>query len=155
MIQFKQASEDLARNQGQLEQHEAAYDNHLKKFKHANKQLAEVRQKIERYEAELKMSEAEADVARLSESFEFNVTTDFGQFENVIQRKIDQNRGAVRVATDLSEKGIADIEAQEAMEATLAEDALRELEMEMGLVSPATVDTPEVEKELGSLTESN
>ena len=73
----------------------------------------------------------------------------------MIQRKIDANRGAVRVATDLSEKGIADIEAQEAMEATLAEDALRELEMEMGLVTPATVDTPEVEKELGSLTESN
>jgi len=153
MIQYKQAEDDLARNTEQLAQHEQAYENHLKKFKHANKMLGEVRQKIARYEADLKMSEAEAQTAKISESFEFNVTTDFGQFEQVIQSKIDKNRGAVRVATDLSEKGIADIEAQEAMEATLAEDALRELEMEMGLVTPATEEIPEVEKQLGPVTE--
>jgi len=149
MIQFKQAQEELQLNQEQLAQHEMAYENHLKKYKHANKSLGEVRKKIERYEADLKMSEAEAQTAKISESFEFNVTTDFGQFEQVLQSKIDANRGAVRVATDLSERGIADIEAQEAMEATLAEDALRELEVEMGLVTPATVDEPEIEKQLG------
>ena len=153
MVQYKQAEEDLARNTEQLAQHETAYENHLKKFKHANKTLGEVRKTIARYEADLKMSEAEAQTAKISESFEFNVTTDFGQFEQVIQSQIDENRGAVRVAADLSGRGIAEIEAEEAMDASLAETALQELEIEMGLVTPATEDIPEVEKQLGPITE--
>ena len=55
----------------------------------------------------------------------------------------------MRVAADLSERGIADIDAQEAMEKSLAEDALRQMEIEMGIVTPATVDAPAVEKQLG------
>ena len=39
------------------------------------------------------MSEAEAEIAQLSHSFNFDVTTDFGQLENLIQGKIDANRG--------------------------------------------------------------
>lgn len=152
-IQLKKAQADLSRNEEQLQQHEAAYNNHLKKIKHANKKLSELKEKIKQYDAELKMSEAEAEIAKLSQNFEFDVTTDFGQIEDVIQSRIDKNRGTVRVAADLSERGLADIEAEERMEASLAEDALREMEIEMGLVTPATNDAPEVEKQLGSLTE--
>ena len=67
------------------------------------------------------MSAAEAEIAKLAESFDMNLTTDFGQIEAVIQQKIDQNRGKVRVAADLSEKGIADIQAEERMQAEMAE----------------------------------
>jgi phage shock protein A len=148
-LEVQKAKAALEQNREQLATHETAYENNLKKIKHANKSLADIREKIERYDAELKMSEAEAEIAKLSESFDFNVTTDFGELEQVLQSKIDKNRGAVRVASDLSERGIAEIDAQEAMEASLAEDALRELELEMGLVSPATVNAPEVEKQLG------
>jgi phage shock protein A len=151
-LEVQKAQTALEQNREQLATHEKAYENNLKKIKHANKSLAEIREKIERYDAELKMSEAEAEIAKLSESFDFNVTTDFGELEQVLQSRIDQNRGAVRVASDLSERGIAEIEAQEAMEATMAEDALRELELEMGLVSPATVNAPEVEKQLGPVS---
>jgi len=93
--------------------HEAAYGNNLKKIKHANKKLGDVRDKIQKYDAELKMSEAEAEIAKLSQSFDFDVTTDFGQLETIIQERIDHNRGKVRVASDLSREGIADIEAEE------------------------------------------
>jgi phage shock protein A len=93
--------------------HEGAYQNNLKKIQHANKKLAEVKSKIQQYDAELKMSEAEAEVAKLSQSFDLNVTTDFGQLEQVIQGKIDANRGKARVASDLSQQGLADIEAEE------------------------------------------
>jgi phage shock protein A len=148
-LEVQKAQAQLQQNQEQLALHEKAYDNNLKKIKHANKTLADVREKIEKYDAELKMSEAEAEIAKLNESFDLNVTTDFGQLEQVIQGKIDKNRGKVRVATDLSERGIADIEAQEAMERTLAEDALRQMEIELGMVTPATVDAPAVEKQLG------
>jgi phage shock protein A len=148
-LEVQKAQAGLQQNQEQLELHEKAYENNLKKIKHANKTLADVREKIEKYDAELKMSEAEAEIAKLSESFDVNVTTDFGELENVIQGKIDKNRGKVRVAADLSERGIADIDAQEAMEKSMAEDALRQMEIEMGMVTPATVDAPAVEKQLG------
>jgi phage shock protein A len=151
-IELKKAQAQLAQNQEQLDQHEAAYNNHLKKIKHANKTLGELKEKIKRLGAELKMSEAEAEVAKIGQSLNFDVTTDFGEMEDVIQSRIDKNRGTVRVASDLSEEGIAAIDAEEAMEASLAEDALRELEMEMGLVTPETVDAPEVEKQLGPVT---
>lgn len=151
-IELKKAQAQLAQNQEQLAQHELAYGNHLKKIKHANHTLGELKEKIKRLGAELKMSEAEAEVAKIGQSLNFDVTTDFGQMEDVIQSRIDKNRGAVRVASDLSQDGVAAIEAEEAMEASLAEDALRELEIEMGLVTPETVEAPEVEKQLGPVT---
>ena len=49
--------------------------------------------------------------------------------EAVIQQKIDQNRGKVRVAADLSAKGIAEIEAEERMQTVLAEQALTDFEV--------------------------
>lgn len=152
-LEAQKAKSQLADNQEQLEMHEQAYDNNLKKIKHANKKLVEVREKIEKYDAELKMSEAEAEIAKLAESFDMNITTDFGQLEQVIQGKIDRNRGTARVAADLSEKGIADIAAEEAMEGVLADSALRDLEIEMGLVTPATSDAVQVEKSLGPVVE--
>jgi len=148
--QYKTTQARLAEKVRQLAEHEAAYENHLKKFKHANSELGKTRERIKQYEAELKMSEAEADVARISQGFDFDVTTDFSQFEDIVQSKINKNKGAVRVANDLSEQGIAEIEAQERMEAQMGMDALKEFEIEMGMVTPDTVDASEIEKELGT-----
>lgn len=146
----------IAEQRQQLAVHEQSYENNLKKIQHASKKLAEVREKIQRYDAELKMSEAEAEVAKLAESFQFNVTTDFGQLEDVVQRRIDQNRGAARVAADLSSEGLADIKAEEQMETILAEDALKELEIEAGLRTPETATLAQSERQLGpSLVDEN
>jgi SOS response regulatory protein OraA/RecX len=78
-----------------------------------------------------------------------NLTTDFGEIETVIQQKIDQNRGKVRVAADLSEKGIADIKAEERMQGQLAEQALTDFEVELGLKSPDTTRVTPTAKDLG------
>jgi phage shock protein A len=149
-LELQKAKQDLAENEAQLQLHQTAYDNNLKKIQHANKKLAELKDKIQRYDAELKMSAAEAEIAKLSETFEMNLTTDFGQLEDVIQRKIDANKGRTRVAADLSSRGVDAIRAEESMEAQLAEDALVAMEIEMGIRTPETVpavvDTP---KELG------
>jgi phage shock protein A len=110
-LELQKAKAELAANDQQLQMHETAYGNNLKKIQHANEKLIELRQKITKYDAELKMSSAEAEIAKLSETFNVNLTTDFGQIESVIQQKIDQNRGKVRVAADLSEQGIAEIKA--------------------------------------------
>ena len=152
-LELQKAKTELAANEQQLEMHETAYGNNLKKIKHANEKLIELKQKIQKYDAELKMSAAEAEIAKLAESFDMNLTTDFGQIETVIQQKIDANRGRVRVAADLSQKGIADIEAEERMQSQLAEQALTNFEVELGLKSPETIPVAQAEKDLGPATQ--
>ena len=148
-LELQKAKEELAANEQQLEMHETAYGNNLKKIQHANEKLIELRDKIQKYDAELKMSAAEAEIAKLAEGFDVNVTTDFGEIESVIQRQIDQNRGKVRVAADLSSKGIADIQAEERMQGQLAEEALSNFEVELGLKSPETTKVAPAVKDLG------
>ena len=77
----------------------------------------------------------------------------FGEIEAVIQQRIDQNRGKVRVAADLSEKGIAEIKAEERMQGELAEQALQNFEVELGLRSPETTPVAQSAKDLGPAAE--
>jgi phage shock protein A len=148
-LELQKAKKDLATNEQQLAMHEEAYGNNLKKIQHATKKLGEVREKIQRYDAELKMSSAEAEVAKLAQSFNMDITTDFGKIEEVIQGKIDKNRAKVRVAADLSQEGIESIQAEERMEKSMAEDALSQFESELGLRSPETTKLADATKELG------
>lgn len=153
-LELRKAKEQLTENEGQLQMHESAYENNVSKIKHANRKLASVREKISKYDAELKMSRAEAELAELATSFDMDVTTDFGQIEQVLQEKISLNRAKARVAADLSGEGIVDVEREQAMEAALADDALRDFEIEMGLVTPQTAGVTEETKELGPATRS-
>jgi len=148
-LELQKAKDELAENTAQLEMHEKAYSNNINKIKHASSKLSKVRDKITKYDAEIKMSKAEAEMAKLAESFNFDVTTDFGQIEEVIQDRIGLNRAKARVAADLSSEGIVEIEREQAMESALAENALRGFEVEMGLVTPATAGVEETEKTLG------
>jgi phage shock protein A len=148
-LELQKAKADLATNEAQLQMHETSYGNNLKKIQHANEKLIELREKIQKYDAELKMTSAEAEIAKLSETFDMNLTTDFGELEQVIQQKIDQNRGKVRVAADLSSKGIAEIQAEERMQGQLAEQALTDFEVELGLKSPETSPIAQTTKDLG------
>lgn len=152
-LQMTKAKAGLEENKQQLAMHEAAYSNNLKKIQHANKKLVEVKDKIHKYDAELKMSEAEAEVAKLTQSFNMDITTDFGQLEDVIQRKIDGNRGKARVASDLSSEGIDKIQAEERMEKSMGEDALKDLEVELGMRAPETTPIIATAKDLGPAVE--
>lgn len=153
-LQLTKAKTTLEENKQQLEMHETAYQNNLKKIQHANKKLVEVKDKIQKYDAELKMSEAEAEVSKLAQSFNMDITTDFGQLEDVIQRKIDTNRGKARVASDLSTEGIDKIKAEERMEKSMADDALRDLEVELGMRAPETTPITSTVKDLGPAEET-
>jgi phage shock protein A len=151
-LELQKVRKELLENREQLKMHEAAYNNNLHKIKSASGKLAKVRQKIQKYDAELKMSRAEAELSKLSESFNFDMTTDFGQIEAVIEDKINLNRAKSRVAADMSGEGIEVIQAEEAMEQAMAEDALREFEIDLGLVSPETAEIEESTKQLGQST---
>ena len=143
------AGKQLSENEGQLKMHEEAYNNNVTKIKHAMNKLGDVKEKIVKYDAELKMSRAEAEMAKLATSFDFNVTTDFGQIEEVIQDKIGLNRAKARVAADLSSEGLVDIQREQAMEKVMGDQALRDFEVQMGLVTPETAKVTEATKELG------
>jgi phage shock protein A len=148
-LELQKAKKDLDENVAQLKMHEEAYNNNITKVKHASSKLAAIREKIAKYDAELKMSRAEAELAKLSQDFNFDVTTDFGQIEQVLQEKISMNRAKVRVAADLSGEGIADIQQEQKMEKAMGEQALRDFEIQLGLVTPDTAKISEQEKELG------
>jgi hypothetical protein len=119
------------------------------KIKHATKKIADLKNKIQKYDAELKLSRAEAELAKLATSFNFDITTDFGQIEDVIQDKIGLNRAKVRVAADLSGEGLDAIKQEEAVEKNMADQALRDFEVQMGMVTPETAGVKADEKELG------
>ncbi len=148
-LELQRAKQEQAENEQQLQMHEDAYNNNVTKIKHASNKLSRLRDRIAKYDAELKMSKAEAEMAKLANSFQFDLTTDFGQIEQVIQDRISLNRAKVRVAADLSAEGIVDIEREQAMEQALADQALRDFEIQMGLVTPETAGVPEATKELG------
>ena len=148
-LELQKAKSELAENQSQLDMHEKAYENNLMKIKRASGKLGAIKEKIHKYDAELKMSRAEAELSEIANDFNFDVTTDFGQIEEVLQEKIDKNKAKARVAVDLSSEGMAEIEAEVAMEKSLAEDALKQFESEMGLITPATASVADEEKELG------
>jgi phage shock protein A len=148
-LELQKAKQQLGENQAQLALHEQAYGNNLTKIKHASGKLAQVREKIQKYDAELKMSRAEAEMAKLATDLNFDVTTDFGQIEQVIQDKISLNRAKARVAADLTGEGIVDVQREQAMEKALGDQALREFEIGQGLVTPETAKVGETAKELG------
>lgn len=149
-LELQKAKKEHAENQGQLKLHETAYNNNVTKVKHATKKLGDLKNRIKKYDAELKLSRAEAELAKLAQSFNFDVTTDFGQIEDVIQDKIGLNRAKVRVASDLSGEGLVDIQRAEAVEEAMGVDALREFEIEMGMVTPETAGVQADDKELGT-----
>lgn len=153
-LELQKAKAELTENESQLTLHEDAYQNNVTKIKHATRKLSDVREKIAKYDAELKMSRAEAEMAKLATSFNFDVTTDFGQIEQVISDKISLNRAKVRVAADLSSEGVVDIQREQAMEQALGEQALKEFEVELGLVTPDTAGVTETAKELGPAVKS-
>lgn len=148
-LDLQKAKQELGENEGQLKLHDEAYGNNLLKIKHASGKINDLKTRIHKYDAELKMSRAEAEMAKIAKDLNFDVTTNTGQIEQVIQDQIDRNRATVRVSADLSGEGVQDIQREQAMEKELANQALREFEVEMGLVTPSTAGVSESTKEIG------
>ena len=148
-LELQKAKAELQENANQLQMHETAYENNLTKIKHASGKLSQIRDKIAKYDAELKMSRAEAEMSKIAHDLKFDVTTDFGQIEQVLQDQIGRNRAKARVAADLSSEGMVDVQREQAMEKSMADQALRDFEIQLGMVSPETASVSESPKEMG------
>lgn len=127
-LELQRTDAQVRENEAQLKIHEEAYQNNLLKVKHASHIIKEVQDKIAHYDSTLKMSKTEAEIAKLAQSLNFDVTTDFGQVEQLVQEKIDHNRAQVRVAADLSSQGLEQIKRDEDIEKARAEEALKQFE---------------------------
>ena len=145
-LDLQRTRQELAENKSQLELHESAYENNVSQIKHAVQKLSEVRKRIAHYDAELKMSNAQAEIAKLVDNFNVDITTDFGQIEQLLQDRITLNRAKVRVASDLAGLSAVDLERERAMETILAEQALRQFESQQRL-SPADASSAEILQE--------
>ena len=148
-LDLQKAKESLADKISQMTMHETSYENNVTKIKNATKKVGEIKDKMHMYDAELKMSRAEAEMAELTGSLNFDITMDIGQIEQVLQEQINQDRAKVRVAADLSGEGVDDILREAAVEGVLAEDALKQFEVEMGYLTPRTAKVALEEKQLG------
>ena len=159
-LQLKSAREDLVTNKEQLAVHRTAFENHMLKLRQSSDDLGKLQQKAQQLKAELKMSQAQAEMARvaeaLGESLTGNLTSNIGQVESMIKRQIDQNRGKAQVAAALSSRGVEDVKVRQAADRAIAEDLLGEFEVEMGLKSPDTTPVGEpAMKNLGPSTEKD
>ena len=94
-------------------------------------------------------------MSQLATQFHFDVTTDFGQAEQMLQDQIDKNRARVRVAADLSGEGVEDDPARDRRrEDDGRRRPARNSRRSMGLVTPETTKTPQSTKELGPATKT-
>lgn len=134
-VQLKKAQVDLEENQKQLESYRGSYQNNLKKIQFARQKIESAKEKARKLDADLKMSKAEAETAKLAEKFNVRTNTldGLGEIEDEIQRQIDANKGKAEVARDLSSDGLAEIEADEAAQKAEARELLEKMKTDMGM----------------------
>lgn len=145
-LELERTRAEAGRAQTQLAQHEQAYERNVAQIKQATKHLAVVREKIARYDAELKMTQAEAELAQITGGGPIDATTDFGKVEQLVQEKIGLNRAKVRVAADLTGQP-SDPAREQATEQALAELALAKLERQLGGDEVTRVEVKRIETE--------
>ena len=154
VLQLQGVRAQLESKRKELTVHEEALNNNMLKLRTANEHIAELRQRGQQYAAELQMSRAEAEMAKVSEALQGNLignyTTGIGQAEELIKSEIDKNRGRAHVAAQMSSTGVEEIKAEEAAQRAMADDLLAQFEQDLGLRSPETVQLSEpTTKDLG------
>ena len=159
VLQLQKIKDQLVSKEAELKVHNEALQNNLLKLKAANENIVELRQRAQQHSAELKMSRAEAEMAKVSEALQGslvgNYTTGFGEAEALVKSEIDKNRGRAHVAAEMSSTGIAEIKAEEAATRALADDLLSQFEQDLGLRSPETTQVSEpTTKDLGPSTKT-
>lgn len=131
-VHLNKVKVDLKENREQLNNYRDVYENELKKIKFANDKIKRAREKAEKMQAELSLSRAEAETAKLAKQFDMkNVNLDkLGEVENTIQNQIDANRAKGRVIRDLSQDGLDQLEEEETMQRAQAQSLIEQFKAE-------------------------
>jgi phage shock protein A len=132
-IQLRKEQAALTENRSQLKSYEDAYQDNLKKVRYANEKIKGAKEKAEKMQADLRLSKAEAETAKLAQRFNINtnITTGLGEIEDEIQRQIDSNRAKGQVIRDLSQDGLDQIEEDERLQKAEAKELLLQFKQDM------------------------
>jgi len=117
--------------------HEERYAAQLDALRDAAAQLKKTREDIRRYDAELRMGDAEAEAFKLMQGLDTDFTGDFAQIAEVIEDKLARRRAHARVAVDVA--GDPTPKQRREERAALGEELLRRREAARALavVQPA------------------
>lgn len=132
-LHLKKTQAELVENKSQLQSYENAYQDNLKKVRYANEKIKGAKEKAEKLQADLRLSKAEAETAKLAQRFNINanLTSGLGEIEDEIQRQIDNNRAKGQVIRDLSQDGLDQIEEDEKLQKAEAKQLLIQFKQEM------------------------
>ena len=130
--------------------HETAYGNNLKKIQHANEKLIELREKIKKYDAELKMSAAEAEIAKLSETLRHEPDDRLrpDRERHPAEDRPEPRQGARR-GRPVRRRASPRSRPRSACRASWPSRRSRDFEVELGLRSPETTPVAQTAKDLG------
>lgn len=134
-LEFNRAKEQLVESEESLAVYEESYERNFKKIQQATSRLAEVKQRINQYDHELKLTKAEAELAKVAENLDVDRGDDFVRFEQALSEKLTALRAQLRASTELSDRSLTEMEALAAAEEQQADAALLQFELDMGLDS--------------------
>lgn len=133
-VTLNETETKLVRDKEKLTGYETNYQNNLTKLKHAKDKIRSAQERVHTYKADLDLSRADAEAAKLATKFNINTNSldGLGEVEAEIQRQIDNNQAKAHVAHDLSSDGLAEIEEEELLKKQQAQDVLAKFKAEMG-----------------------
>ena len=150
--QYRALVERVTRQVNGDRQHVAALEARVKAYLQAGERDTASKFALELQKAKKELAENEAQLKLHETAYNNNVTKIKHATKKLadLKDKIGLNRAKVRVAADLSGEGLEEIKREAAVEKTLADQSLREFEIEMGMVTPETAGVRADDKELGS-----
>ena len=125
-LEWQRSVSRIERHKALLEQSEQRFANNLLKMRHAKQQIDDLRARVADDAAELKMSRVDAELARSAPALNFDTVSDLSEAVELVHNEIDQNRGVVRAATELSGQGLDTIEREQKVRRARAQEALRQ-----------------------------
>lgn len=104
LLQLNDIRVSIEEDSKQIDIYETNYAVSVEKFKEGAAELAKMENKVDNYDACLKMTDAFATIAELSNTFNFDTATSFKKIEHNVHKLLDLNNAKVQVSLDLAEQ---------------------------------------------------
>lgn len=133
VLDLQRVQARLEKNKKTLSEKQVGYENNLKKVKYANQKIREKREKAESLQSDLRMSKADAEVAKLNQDFRVKTSAldSLDEIEEEIQRQIDSNVAKGQVIHDLGDDGLHDMAEEEKLQKQQANLMLEQFKREL------------------------
>lgn len=132
VVDLQRTQNRLNKNIAILEEKKSGYDAHLRKIKFANQKIREKRERVNELQSNLRISKADAEVAKLNQEFKVKTSSldNLDEIEEEIQRQIDTNQAKGQIIHDLGDDGLADMVEMEKIDKQKAQLMLEQFKQE-------------------------